>query len=634
LAICLSGELDPDQTIALIDQYFGDWAPDDFPPFTYEEQPPIEQPLRAEVVGQESPFVELGWRIGGGTSDDFMLANLAQHLLHNEQAGLLDRYLNHEQKLLESEAYTWTYEDYAVFGLLGKPREGQSLEEVEQLLLGEAERLGHGDFPDWLLEAALNDMKLGDLRALESNSTRVGALASCFILGLPWSIFVHRYEQLEKITKADVTNWARTNLRPDNFAIIYKKEGTDDSVVKVNKPAMTPVPLQREAISDYARNFLQTEPPRLAPIYADFANGIHRETWQPGLDFHYVHNPYNPTFRLDYIFEMGKSNSLDLALAMILVDYLGTDRFPAADIKDEFFRLGLSMDAYHYNQRCHISLQGLEESLEAGLKLLEHFLAQVQPDQQIWENVVADLLIKRRNQKQDRGTILREAMSSFANYGPDAPFNSRPSAAELQKLDPAVLTDFIHQMHQYQHRIYYFGQQPASEVATLLKKHHRRADQLQTPPPPKPFLQLPTERSQVLFTHFPMVQAEVLMISRGTPHFNLEEYIIHDLFNEYFGYGLSSIVFQEIREAKALAYNTYAYYSSPHRADQAHYLRAYVGTQPDKLTEALPAMLDLMNHMPVVEEAINQARMSMLQRIETDRIPPRKLYWEAQTAND
>lgn len=634
LAICISGQLDPDATIALIEEHFGDWPPNDFPPFTFEEQPPITEPQRQTVTGQESPFVNLGWRLGGATSDDFLLLNLVQHLLYNEQAGLLDRYIVQEQALLEAESFCWVYEDYSVLGLIGKPREEQSLDEVERLLLAEVERLRRGDFPDWLLEAALRDMKLGDLRALESNGTRVGALSSCFILGIPWADFVRRYERLEKFTKDDIVRWARERLRPETVAVVHKQEAEDPNVVKVDKPPITPVPLQREAISNYAKDFLLNEPPHLAPIYADFKNGIHRESWQPGLDFHYVYNPYNPTFRLDYIFEMGKNHSLDLALTMLYIDYLGTDRHSASGLQEEFFRLGLSFDAYNYNQRCHISLQGLEESLEAGILLMEHFLANVQPDQGVWDRVVADIFTKRRNLKQDRATILRDAMGNFANYGPDSPFNHRLPAEELPRLDPARLTHFFRDLTGYQHRIYYYGQQPAERVATLLQRRHRRPEQLRIPLPPKVFTQLPTERNQVLFAHFPTVQAEVMLISRGTPHFNLEEYIIHDIFNEYFGYGLSSIVFQELREAKALAYNTYAYYSSPHRANQAHYLRAYVGTQPDKLTEALPALWDLMNHMPIVEDAIAQARLSMLQRIETDRIPPRKLYWEAQTAND
>ena len=138
----------------------------------------------------------------------------------------------------------------------------------------------------------------------------------------------------------------------------------------------------------------------------------------------------------------------------------------------------------------------------------------------------------------------------------------------------------------------------------------------------------------MLFVDFPIVQADVMLVSKGTPRFNLEEYLMRDLYNDYFGYGLSSIVFQEIREFKALAYATYAYYSSPGKQRYAHYLQAYVGTQPDKLPDAIPAMLNILQVMPLVESQIDQARQAILKRIETERIVPGDIFWTAQSIRD
>ncbi|HMN91476.1 MAG TPA: insulinase family protein, partial [Saprospiraceae bacterium] len=105
-------------------------------------------------------------------------------------------------------------------------------------------------------------------------------------------------------------------------------------------------------------------------------------------------------------------------------------------------------------------------------------------------------------------------------------------------------------------------------------------------------------------------------------------------YNEYFGYGLSSIVFQEIRESKALAYSTYAYYSSPRRKDHAHYLQAYVGTQPDKISDAVPALLDIIHQMPVVESQIESARLTILKQMESERLSRRQAYWAALSMRD
>jgi predicted Zn-dependent peptidase len=99
------------------------------------------------------------------------------------------------------------------------------------------------------------------------------------------------------------------------------------------------------------------------------------------------------------------------------------------------------------------------------------------------------------------------------------------------------------------------------------------------------------------------------------------------LFNEYFGSGLSSIVFQEIREAKALAYGASASYTTPAKKEDAHYVRAFIGTQADKLNDAVAAMLVLMNDMPMAREQFEGARTSALKVIASTRITKENIYW-------
>jgi predicted Zn-dependent peptidase len=143
----------------------------------------------------------------------------------------------------------------------------------------------------------------------------------------------------------------------------------------------------------------------------------------------------------------------------------------------------------------------------------------------------------------------------------------------------------------------------------------------------KDFMELDNREDQILFVHYPMVQTEILMVSKGTPQYSIAEQIMATYYNNYFGAGLSSIVFQEIREARALAYSANAYYSTPNKRHRAHYFQAYVGTQPDKLKEAIIAMLDVINNMPLSEAQLENARQSVLKMIESERITKANIYW-------
>ena len=626
MAIVLAGDFDPDAAVALAEQYFGGYPARDIPPFTFEPQPALTAPVHREVLGQEAEHVVLAWRFGDSQTDDPLMVSLLQHLMYNQQAGLLDLHLNQQQRVLESEAWGWFYEDYSVFGLYGKPRQNQTLEQVRDLLLEQVEKLRTGDFEDWLIEACIKDFKLHELRSAESNQARTDAMTTAFILGIDWERYAHRIAWMEQLTKEEVVAFAKKHLG-NNYVEVYKREGEDPNVVKVEKPPITSVELNRDAQSDFARDFLAMPHPQLEPVFVDYQEEITSVRLSNGLRLDHVTNPVNPVFRLNYIFEMGKNNDRKLSLALLYLPYLGTDKYTPAELQQAFFRLGLQFDVHNNDERSYITLQGLEESLEEGIELFEHVLAHVRENDTALENVIADVISRRMHAKQDRNFILRNALVNYARYGADSPFTWRYSIEELQQIRSEELTSRIHALSSYQHTLYYYGQKDVQEVARLLEKHHRVPETLQQVPEARHFAQVPTEQNQVLFLDFPIVQTDVMLVSRGTPHFDLDEYLMAELYNNYFGYGLSSIVFQEIRESKALAYSTFAYYSSPRKKDQAHYLQAYVGTQPDKLSDAIPAMLNILNHMPVAVGQIDQARAAILRQIETSRIKPSAIYW-------
>ena len=232
MAIVLAGDFDPDQAVSLAEKYFGQYETSPVPPFTFSEQPKLNCAVEREVFGQEAEHVVLAWRFGNSQSDDPLMLGLLQHVMYNQQAGMLDLYLNQQQKVLEAEAWSWIYEDYSVFGLYGKPRENQTLEEVRTLLLEQINKLKSGDFEDWLIEACLKDFKLGDLRSSESNQARTDALTTAYVLGIPWERYAQRIQWLENLTKEEFITFVKENLQ-DNFVCVYKREGEDPKVLKV-----------------------------------------------------------------------------------------------------------------------------------------------------------------------------------------------------------------------------------------------------------------------------------------------------------------------------------------------------------------------------------------------------------------
>ncbi|NQY07254.1 MAG: insulinase family protein, partial [Flavobacteriaceae bacterium] len=130
----------------------------------------------------------------------------------------------------------------------------------------------------------------------------------------------------------------------------------------------------------------------------------------------------------------------------------------------------------------------------------------------------------------------------------------------------------------------------------------------------------------VYFVDYDMVQAEMLFMAKADD-FDANKLAASSLFNTYFGSGLSSIVFQEIRESKSLAYSAFASYRNAAEVDHANYIQAYIGTQANKMSQAVEAMMELMNNMPNAEEQFIAAKESTLKKLAAQRINKSSIFW-------
>ncbi|MBV6443403.1 MAG: hypothetical protein EPGJADBJ_05143 [Saprospiraceae bacterium] len=634
MAIILAGDFDPAQALALAERYFGHYQAKPVPTFSFEKQPELKARTRRDIYGNEAEWLEMGWRFDGAASEEALLLPLIANMLHNYQAGLFDLHLIQKQKLLEAFAYPRVYEDYSSLLLFGKPREGQSLEEVETLFREQIENLRNGNFEDWLPAAVVKDLKLSEIKEFEKNQGRAGAIVNAFILGLDWSDMVQRWKKLEKVTKADVVAFARKYLRPDNYAVVFKHYGEDASVMKVEKPPITPIEVNRTDISGFAHQFLAQESADIEPQFVDFRKTLKKASITPHQKLLAVRQPESKLFRLHYTFDTGRLSDRRLALLASYLPFLGTSRHSATEMQQAFYRLGVNFSATCQDEHFHFTLTGLEESFAEATAWMDHLLTDAQPNPEALQNLVADILLRRINDKKDKRTVLTKAMAAYAKYGPSSPFSDKLSKEQLLAIRPEELTDLLRQLLTFRHEIFYYGPNSPRTAANVLKRQHRAAASHKAPLKAKKYPELATRSNKVFFVHFPTVQVELLLLSKGTPRFSLEEYVFSEWYNQYFGYGLSSIVFQEIRESKALAYSAYAFAANPPRKNRAHWLQAYVGTQPDKLREAVDAFEAILENMPVSLPQMENARQSVLKQIAAGRIKKADVYWTWRANRD
>lgn len=366
--------------------------------------------------------------------------------------------------------------------------------------------------------------------------------------------------------------------------------------------------------------------PAIQPKFLDFEKDIERyPTNIAGVPLHYIHNDLNKTFLLQYIFDMGTDNIRELGLAIGYLQYLGAGKYSAEYIKTEFYKMGITFSVSSSRDRVSISLTGLEENLRKGVELLEYLLANVTPDKEVYETMVADILQKRANAKKNKNTILNSALSNYAKYGKVNPFNTVIAEEELKKMSTEKLTSLIKSLCSYKHKIFYYGQNEPQRVLDVLKEFHQPATPLKEYPQARKFPELPITANKVYVSYYPMKQTEVVMLARNGV-FNKDLYPYIFLYNEYYGSGLSSIMFQEIREKMALAYAVSSTFGIPQYAHESHYISSYVGTQTDKLDTALQEMNRLLNDMPEIEQQFEGAKANLIKTLESDWITRADVY--------
>lgn len=625
MAICLSGDLDYDSTIKLIEQYWRNKESKPLPEFKAAKEEPIAKPVVKEVLGPDAESVVFGYRFEGSSSEQVKYLDMINSVLYNGKAGLIDLNLVQQQKVISAYSWTWEKKDYTehIFG--GTPRDGQSLDEVKNLLLGQIEKVKKGEFDDWMLTAAVNNRKLSMIHQFEGN-WRAYSFVNSFIEGKSWDQVLKYNDDLEKITKKDIIEFAKKNYS-DNYVIVYKREGKDSTIMKVDKPKITPITINRDTLSQFYDSVSKMAVLPVEPVFIDYKKLITEKKINEGVELKYIRNTTNELFSLFYLVEIGTNRDPKYKNAVEYLDYLGTKKFSPEKFKQELYKNGLSIYFSSEENRTYISISGLDKSLDKGLELMYDLISNAKPDKKSYDDYVDGILKQRTDFKKDKDVIFWQAMYDYARFGEDSPFKKIVSSDNLKKLDPKELVSLVKGFLEFKHSILYYGQRDIDDVAKLIaEKQPKVSNYSDTPKRVNP-MELPTDEPKVYFVNYDMVQMNMIMLSK-LEKMKINNFPLINVFNEYFDGGMSRLVFQEIREAQGLAYATGARYSIPEVPDKSHYLFTYIMTQPDKFNAALNSMNMLLNDMPRIDKNFNDSVENIRKRIQSERIIKSEIFWD------
>ena len=618
VAICMAGDFNPEEVIELIKKYFGDWQPNkELSRPEFEPQPEITAIKDTSVVGLEAECMLMGWRFNGAKDPQVDTLDILTEVLANGKAGLFDINLEQQMKARSVSAFTYSFTDYTALIFYAFPKNNQTLEELRALIIEELAKLKNGEFSDELVQSVINNKKRAYYESLITNKSRADMFVDAFINGLEWKDVVGKIGRMEKITKQQLVDFANKHLN-DNFVCVYKRQGEDTSIKKVEKPAITPIPSNRDNASDFLKEIQASKTEPIKPRFVDFEKDMTKAEMPNGLPVLYKKNTTDGLFNLSFVYDYGTENVRGLDLVSDYLNYIGTDKRTSAEIKQEFYKLACNYNISIGDNRTTISLSGLQENMEQALALLEDIIGNAKGDKESYDKLVGMLIKAREDAKASQRSSFN-ALRQYAIYGPYNSQRNTLSEKELRAGTPDMLTDMLKPFGELKHTIMYFGPMDVEPFKELIAKEHKMADEPKEAVAEKKYTKLETPENEIVIAPYDAKNIYLMQLHNENKQWTPESEPVVTLFNEYFGGGMNTIVFQELREARGLAYSASSYYNTPSKKDDPEWYYTMIISQNDKMMDCISVFNEILDEMPQSENAFNVAKQSLTKSLESRR---------------
>ena len=615
MAICLSGDFDPDEMVRIIEKYFGDWEPNpNVPQRTVVAEDPVSQPLSRDVYGFEGEFVLMGWRTPGSAYENAEYGDLASDILSNGLAGLIDLDVMQAQKVLDASVSPYSRTDWGLLLAEVKPKDGQTLKEAEEIIKEQVARLAAGEFSDSLLQAAKANYRLAIMNSMENNRSRAGLMMNSFVDGRDWASTVAKIKNTDAITKDQMVTWAQQNLVPETYAVVYKHSGPDPSVKRISAPKITPIVTNRDKQSAFLQEIASAPVAPIEPVFVDFEKDMVVDNFE-GMELLYKQNTKNDIATLTLWFDFGSNDDPVLPMASDYIRFLGFPGMSPQDILVELYTLASKWNMNVSSDLTTLTIRGLGENtakvLDLGASLGRHAI----PDLSALDGLKADIIRSRADAKKRQGAC-NAALQNYMMYGPEVIKASTLTNEQVMNLTAADLVKSFMQLFGYKHRILYYGPASLEEVKAILANHKLgELKPVKSARPPK----IHTREPKVYVGDYNSRQFSYLQYSNRGESLIMEQIPYIDLFNEYYGSGMNSIVFQEMRESRALAYRAGASLVLPTFTNDDYYFRATIASQNDKLRKAVEGFEEIIETLPESPENLEIAKSALLNKIRTQR---------------
>lgn len=437
--------------------------------------------------------------------------------------------------------------------------------------------------------------------------------------GKSWDEYLQEVAKINALTREDIMQVARKYFS-ENYLCVTKKTGKYPKD-NLKKPDFTPVvPRNSESVSEYAKKLEQLPTQIVKSHFIDFEKDVQTAKLSPLVTLYTVANPVTDIFTLNLIYQIGTLEQPKLGLLANYMQFLGTDSLSFQDFRTRLQVLGSTMSFDASDKQFVVRITGFDNHFKETVQLAGDFISHVKADDKQIRQVINDAKVTEKAFFESSDNIAN-ALLEKVKYGEQSRYLRKLPLSEVKKLKGKDLLDVFADVRRMECDLHYCGTLSIEQVEEHLNASMPLKDI--TIAADATYFREPKEydKPAVYFMDMPTAsQSIVYGFVKGEVTDDLWSRQASRLFSVYFGGDMSSLMFQEIREFRSLAYRVSGRYLLPPRKleGKAGEFVTMLSTQSDKTLDAMAVMNSLIREMPEKPERISMIKQSIINQVNND----------------
>ena len=617
MALILVGDFDAEAAKPMIAETFSRLQPKELP----------ARPSYPEVQLTGSKHYNLGyspqiaWVYPGvkANDPDHVVLEFVCNFLSNGQTGLLDKVtIDGEVQFagvgLDARRNTGRIIIQAVPYYDANQQMFESDKATEKIVMKEIDKIKAGDISDEMI-ASLKRMYAQSYKvANESSESKMNWLLSAFMYNMPLEQVLNANDHIQALTKEEIVRVAKKYFSQDHMTISFDEATKTNKAKTLPKPNIKPLEPVKDAKTAYAEAFKKLPKGQLKQTFNNF-NDVQVSSLGENITLHYTPNTKNDVFSLTLRYGVGEHEMPLLPYAAALMNNAGIMGNPATEGKDfaqQMAELGGDVSYGCNNSYFYISISGEDGNMNKIMNLVSRQLLMPYLEKKQLDAIKGSEFFTRLS-RQKRTAVQKSALMQYALYGDKSSYLDEVPFADIWGMGLPQVQSLLSSARTYALNVFYCGTlTPEQLVAELPLTEGMR-------PSNSPFIQEKKtyEKPTVFFLpNSDVQQADLYFYINGQPY-DIASDVYSDAFNQYFSGGFSGIVLNEIRTKRSMAYTAYGVNQTPSLTGKNTNFIGYVGTQSDKVVDAINVYMDLLTTMPADTTRMEAIRAALKQAAQT-----------------